>query len=329
MLGMNELKKAWGIMLHPGSVSKTMDLGDVLGFYYKAAILPTIASVIVAALFGIAAGGLAYSLVGRLLPAMAAGAALFTALLAVGVALLYMLVLIPVGIIINAAIYQLFAKRLFDIWRKPYKNTLTAVLYGEMPVMMFLWLMFIPIVGSFISIVFGIWGLVVLIISMARQQDISGARAFGGILLSAVIIGIIAFVVIFAVAALAFVSLGGVGGHALLGSTCVATSGYTCSAPSYSNGNLAVTLGQSTGSNWASATFAFVPYGYSVNASTFYVLPGGMQSGAIDTVSLPIPSSAVPSRGDISGTIYARYALTTAQAVPTITQVATVTVYKT
>ena len=327
MLGIDELKQAWNVMIHPGSINKTMDIGNVFAFYYKMAIIPTIAAVIIAAIFGIAVGSLGFSLVGRLLPGIGAATVIITSLIAAGIALLYMLVLIPLNILFNAAIYQLFAKKLFSIWGKPYKYTLTAVLYGTFPPIMFIWLAFIPIVGSFTAIIFAIWGFVVLIISMARQQKISGARAFGGMLLSAVIVSIIAFVITLAVT-LTFVSAGLLAPHSNLGTYCVANQGYLCSTPVYSNGNLSVTLGQDTGASWASASFAFVPTGYSVNTSTFYIVPGGMQSGTAQAMGLPIPSSAIPSHGNIIGTIYARYTLTTSQAVPTIAQVATVAVYK-
>ena len=331
MLGMSGLKKAWDIILHPGSTSKTMNgIGDALAFYYSAAILPTIAAVIVAAIFGLAVGSFGYSLIGRLLPGAGVAAVLITTLAAIGVALAYLLVLIPVSMIINAAIYQLFAKRIFDIWRKPFKYTMTAVLYGTLPVMMFVWLAFIPVVGSFIPLIFGIWGLIVLIISMARQQGISGARAFGGILLSAVIVSIIVFVITLAVVAVASVALSGLSGHGgvTLSSSCIPVSGFTCTAPALINGNLSVILGQATGTSWASQSFAFVPTSYSVNSSTFYVVPGGMQSGAITTVNLPVPASAA-SGSSLSGTIYARYSLTTGQAVPYLVKVATVSITKT
>jgi hypothetical protein len=58
-------------------------------------------------------------------------------------------------------------------------------------------------------------------------------------------------------------NIGVFNGAGALGTSCVAYSGFLCSSPilSHTTGNLIVTIGQNTGTNWASANIVFVPQG--------------------------------------------------------------------
>ncbi len=234
MLGMDELKHAWGIITHPRSVSKTMRVRQALAFYYKAALVPLIISVIIAAALGLSANTLEsyYFIPAPGIPtseyANIVNVNIVNMAVAVGFVLLYILALLPVSILVNAAIYHLFAKNLFHIWNKPYRNTMTAVLYGALPISVIpissfvLQLFFIvPFMLSptfFISailfaveillpIALGIWGFIVLIISMARQQGVSGGLAFAVILFSMIIGIIVGIVSIITTLALGYVEM--------------------------------------------------------------------------------------------------------------------------
>ncbi len=187
-----------------------MEVRQALAFYYKAALVPLIISVIIAAPFGLLAGTLINSFTHELI-STSGYTNIINMAVAVGFVLLYILVLLPLSILVNAAIYHLFANNLFHIWSKPYSNTMTAVLYSVLPVSVipilpFIWL-FMPglksisailvAVGILLFIALGIWEFIVLIISMARQQGVSGWRAFAGILISIVIFGIIVGIIDF------------------------------------------------------------------------------------------------------------------------------------
>ncbi|MCL4373960.1 MAG: hypothetical protein M1360_04820 [Candidatus Marsarchaeota archaeon] len=175
-----DFKKALGIMRHPSSVKTPMSMLDALSFYYGASIIPLIAVIVVGLVLSFAIG---------------AGLLLLTYLV---LPVLELLVIVPIGIIVDAALYQLFAVRLFKVWHKPYNNTLTATTFAVFPSIMLLWGYNIPVVGSAFSIVAAIWAFIILIISMANMQQVSGLRAFGGLLLTGVIIGIIVLLVFLA-----------------------------------------------------------------------------------------------------------------------------------
>ena len=63
-------------------------------------------------------------------------------------------------------------------------------------------------------------------------------------------------------------NIGVFNGAGALGTSCVAYSGFLCSSPilSHTTGNLIVTIGQNTGTNWASANVVFVPQGGSTTS---------------------------------------------------------------
>ena len=90
-------------------------------------------------------------------------------------------------------------------------------------------------------------------------------------------------ILIIAVVLGALFSLGVFSGSNLLGSACIASSGYFCQNPiySHSNGEIFVTLGQNTGTNWASANFVFVPEGTSSTSG----LPSTLGSAASVTLN--------------------------------------------
>jgi hypothetical protein len=130
-------------------------------------------------------------------------------------------------------------------------------------------------------------------------------------------------------------SLGVFSSSSLLGNACVAQSGFTCQTPVYNHqtGNIIVNIGQETYSNWLSATFVFVPQSvpYAANgipsisfvsnpANTFYQM-GGLQSGQIVTVTLPVSNvTSIPVRVGTStvGTVWAYYTLLGPNAQPLV-----------
>jgi len=84
-------------------------------------------------------------------------------------------------------------------------------------------------------------------------------------------------ILIIAVVLGALFSLGVFSGSNLLGSACVAGSGYLCQAPIYSHSDsyIGVTVGQNTGTSWTSANFLFVPSGTSTTSGVPNVIGSG------------------------------------------------------
>ena len=70
-------------------------------------------------------------------------------------------------------------------------------------------------------------------------------------------------ILIIAVVLGALFSLGVFSGSNILGTACIAGSGYLCQIRyiSHTNGYIWVTLGQNTGTSWVTANFIFVPQG--------------------------------------------------------------------
>ncbi len=145
-------------------------------------------------------------------------------------------------------------------------------------------------------------------------------------------------ILIIAVVLGALFSLGVFNGTALLGTTCIATSGYTCQGPVYSHtsGNLLITFGQNTGVNWATANVYFVNQTKeSVMAGggpTALALPtniiGTLATGQTISLSLPVSgagSSSTPIGTTVTGYLWATYTTPTSAGTTLFTQVATVT----
>ena len=86
-------------------------------------------------------------------------------------------------------------------------------------------------------------------------------------------------ILIIAVVLGALFSLGVFNGAALLGTSCVASSGYTCQSPVYlhATGNLIITFGQNTGATWTAVN------AYFVNQTTVAT----MQAGGVTALALP------------------------------------------
>lgn len=78
----------------------------------------------------------------------------------------------------------------------------------------------------------------------------------------------------------------------LLGSACVAQAGYLCQSPSYNHitGNIAVTIGQNTGTRWTTANIVFVPQGTAttnggIPAISFISYPANITYGSTGLIS--------------------------------------------
>jgi hypothetical protein len=145
-------------------------------------------------------------------------------------------------------------------------------------------------------------------------------------------------ILIIAVVLGALFSLGVFSSGALLGTSCIALSGYLCSNPVLHSGSFTATIGQATGSSWTSAYLLFVGYGSSAPTSADFVgtngmsVSGGISSGQSVTftagnyISSTGAVTALPTTigTAVSGSIWAYYS--TSSASNLITQIGTVTV---
>ncbi len=274
-------------------------------------------------------------------------------------------ILAPLMGIIYAAIIQLFAKKLFKILPGPISRTYTAVIYSMLPSVIFLWLIVIlagasmllminvissqaaqgSISGLFfmlsiigimplyvaVSIGINIWSIVILIISLSKQHGISMINAFVAWLTTLLLFGVI-FVI--AVVLGALFSLGIFSpGPTLLGTSCIAESGFLCNNPIWaaSNDTFSAVIGQvvSTGT-WTNAVFCLIPEGAgSPTASEMTTASGNCSAMKYDLspgeqvpVSIPMqPRGSIPKGTVFSGYLFVNATINGQQ---TYFQVATV-----
>ncbi|ASI14281.1 multipass membrane protein [Candidatus Mancarchaeum acidiphilum] len=199
-----DFKAGINAAMHPSSNTQNMSLGQAIGFYYRASVLPGIIALIID------------GIIGFVLSPSEGVLALATIVGSLWIAL-------PLGIIIDAAIYQFFDKMLFGIFNEDISKTATATMFAEMPVLALAFLYFLPSVGALtylkdvFGIIIGIWGIIVLTISFREQQKISTGKAILAWLLPGIILGVIFAIIILVMAfALGAVSPVGIPGTSIL-----------------------------------------------------------------------------------------------------------------
>ncbi|MDE1810561.1 MAG: YIP1 family protein [Candidatus Micrarchaeota archaeon] len=186
---------------HPSKNSKPMTVEQTMKFYYGVAIPAFVLAVIINLILYFSVGTYR-TVAGSAMNLMGGNGALSVAG-AIGLPALMLFIITPISLLISAAVYQLFAKLLFDLVKKDYSRTFHAFVLGVMPSLLLFWLYGIPIVGIAVSIVAGVWSIVVLIISLAKQQGINYKQAVGTYLVSVFTLAAIIFVVVAGVLAAA------------------------------------------------------------------------------------------------------------------------------
>ncbi len=310
MIFVDQMKEGFSIMLHPTKANyENRSIGGALGFYYKFSLIPLVLYIIFS-LFG--ANPIIFALIG-----------IFSIWIAA-----------PIGFFITALLYHAFGK-LFKAFKNPYQNTFSAMIYGVIPSIMFIWLQPIPVIGM-ITIIFDIWAFIVMIFALARLQNVGALTAFGVIVVTGIVLFVIAFVIVFTALAGLF-ALGTFSGSSTLSTSCIATSGYLCQNPvlSASNNRLTFTFGQATGATIYNAVLYVAPissginaYGFPTQVSSYSI--GTLKNGQTITATFyPISSllSSPLSKGALfSGYVWLNYS-TTPSGPTTSAKVATLIVH--
>ncbi len=196
------LKGAFNAILHPKSgTTQSMSIGGALKFYYTIMIIPLILGIVLSYVFGGAATGL----------------------LTAGTVALSLIITIPLSILIGGGVYYLIIGLLFKMFKADYSKVVTAFTYASVPYVFLIWII-APLTGSLslaeiglvIEIIAGIWSFITILFSLSNQLSISKIKAFGTLVLETVIVGIITFVITFAVGASLFGSLLAGGSHSIL-----------------------------------------------------------------------------------------------------------------
>ena len=120
----NDLGLVWGIIRNPGKFAgKQMNYLSALKLYYEATIIPFILSLVVG------------------IPIILLGVNIFLmpfskTLISVGLTIAFIIglaislwIMVPIGIFINAFIYQIVGKYVLNAWNKDYEKTFVATAF--------------------------------------------------------------------------------------------------------------------------------------------------------------------------------------------------------
>jgi hypothetical protein len=219
----DDLRTGFGMLLHPSGSSKVnFSSRRALLFYYELTILPLILFAmfaIIVADFGPQSGfGASYTLsnifeaqilyppgsipmILSLFGSLAAANITQNGISVLGLlisVLLTFLVLVPLGLIFEAFVYHLIGKKFLNIWSGSYSKTLSSVILGSMPVILFFWLAPIPLFGILAALVLRTWSIVSLTISISVQQSVERLKSLFVILIELLpLFGIFYFVLLF------------------------------------------------------------------------------------------------------------------------------------
>ena len=196
-----DINKLWDIMFAPGKTSKKpMKVGEVLRLYYTLSIVPFVLYIV----FGVLLSAYFGSSAANYLPTISAGGLTTSlSLYIISSAILLFFVIVPIGIAIDTAIYQLIGRFFLNAWKGDYHKTFTALTYSVLPVMFFYWLLLLPVLNGLYLIIFPIWSIVILIISLSVQQKLTRLNAALVTIVTGVLTSL--FVVLVATSVLAFV----------------------------------------------------------------------------------------------------------------------------
>lgn len=173
-------------VLHPEKITRSAKtVGDGLALYYKFSVIPLVLLAIVALGAGfvlsgvLAATGLASGLL--------AGNLVWVAVVAV---VLYVLGLIPIGLLVFSVILHWIGKGL-DVYKGDYARTFTASVYGMFLPLSVLWLTVIPVIGGLIQLVAFVWSIYVLVVALGNLHKTSRVNAFVILVAAAVVVVLI------------------------------------------------------------------------------------------------------------------------------------------
>ena len=166
-----EFDLLWDIMLTPGKAAKKVHtLGEALKLYYIISVIPFILYLV----FGLALSAYVGVAAFNYLPIISAPGLTSTLSIAVvSSAILLFFILVPIGIAIDAFIFQLVGRFFLNAWKGQYPKTFTAVTFSVLPVVFFYWFLLLPGLNALYIIVVPIWAMVLLVISLASQQGIT------------------------------------------------------------------------------------------------------------------------------------------------------------
>lgn len=193
----DRVKKGFRLLFSPSREAKgKYSIRKSLKFYYTLAATGLVFAAIVAALLQVS--GLGFSNVSVFSTLATASSQFYWVVLSLVVSLL---VLAPIGLFADAALFQLFGKFLLKAWKGTYDKTFAAVTAACAPILLLYWLFQLPVVGIGVAALVSIWELVLLIVTLSVQQKVTRLKVLEVILLTLVIVLVVALAIGFAAVA--------------------------------------------------------------------------------------------------------------------------------
>ncbi|MGA3020644.1 MAG: hypothetical protein ABSD68_01695 [Candidatus Micrarchaeales archaeon] len=184
------LAQHYNILFKPEkTTSESMSVKESILLYYKLAILPFVLFLIVGAIFSDSATNTSqvkfltdtlsflYTLfIGNLRTPFSIPFTGLEFVLFVGV--FYIFILYPIDILLFSGLFHWGGKRMLKKMDEPYRNTLSAFVYGEIPSITFIWLLMLPLFSYmtatlWYNLVMVIWSLFVFFDAIKNQQNLS------------------------------------------------------------------------------------------------------------------------------------------------------------
>lgn len=193
----SNLKRGLASLVHPGAESSgKLGISKALGIYYPVAVVGLILALIVS--YG-------YSYAYHTAPTGYFSGSYGHAILLVA---LY-LVLMPIGIFIDAAIYHIVGKYFLNAWKGDYPKSFAAYTFGILPFVSLYWLAQVPLLKIPITLLIAVWSVVMIVIAFASQHKIRRVDAAVVVMVTFIAALVIVFLIISAVAYSTLSPLGG------------------------------------------------------------------------------------------------------------------------
>ena len=191
MIILDEIKEQLAVMLHPNSTIKIRDVGNSVGYYYKISVIPVILLLTFLTVLGMTAGPFSAGLAARYV-----GTSISIGTIVAGIdieLLIFIWVIVPIGLLISAVILQIIGGNLFKIFKGKYDGTISVLVYGAAIILLFSWLIFIPIIGGVLLALLIIWSLIVEIVGLVKVHKTSRLAVFGLMIGAVIIISLLIF----------------------------------------------------------------------------------------------------------------------------------------
>jgi hypothetical protein len=182
---MDDLKFLWATVWDPErNVKRQLDFFGALKLYYTLAFFAFVAYAVIGSI-AVALGTYAGAIAAPSFPAGVVesfvSSVSYFYIIAGGIGFFF--IALPLGLAIDALLYQIVARFFLNIWKGSYDKTFAAAIMGSFPILLLYWLTPVPFLNGIFIIIAPIWSLIVLVIALSVQQKVKRLEAILALLL--------------------------------------------------------------------------------------------------------------------------------------------------